>query len=236
MQREWEALQGARLGHALQAWSLREPALKALSPRALLLVLRQATNPDRKDEILAALVRTAARDPLAGRLLIEALLPGLKVIARRLIAQGRDREEVWAAVLAHAWIRIQTYPLSRRPRRIAANILLDTLRLTLRDLDSGRHQDEIPLESIEEAEARPDQVSVDSLVFEAVVEGALSPADAELVVRTRFGGETLAEVAASAAVPYNTVKVRRQRAERRLLVFLGYSPTPRGRQRRRALA
>ena len=39
--------------------------------------------------------------------------------------------EVWSLLLAHAWERICSYPLARRPERVAANLLYDTLRDTL---------------------------------------------------------------------------------------------------------
>ena len=73
-------------------------------------------------------MRQARADPLAARLVLQALLPGLKALAGRLLLEADERDEVWSALLAHCWERIRSYPLERRPARIAANTLLDTLQ------------------------------------------------------------------------------------------------------------
>ena len=66
---------------------------------------------------------------VAGRLLIEALLPGLKKFSRGegFSRGGAERRRTGSVLLARAWERICSYPLGRRPNRIAANILYDTL-------------------------------------------------------------------------------------------------------------
>lgn len=89
----------------------------------------EAANPehaDLADQRLAELVAEAAHDPLAARIVLQRLLPGLVSIARR---RGRQRfaltVRLYNELLATAWIVIRCYPIHRRPQRVAANLLLD---------------------------------------------------------------------------------------------------------------
>jgi len=59
------------------------------------------------------------------------LLPGAKALARRLGWLG-DPHERAAAVTATLYEQIRTYPIGRRPARIAANLLADTHQRLLR--------------------------------------------------------------------------------------------------------
>ena len=55
----------------------------------------------------------------------------------------------------------------------------------------------------------------------AVAAAAISEEEAELILRTRIDGADLRALADEAGLAYNTLVVRRLRAERRLLLFLG---------------
>lgn len=81
---------------------------------------------DGADGRLAALVAEARHNALAARVVLQRLLPGILSIARR---RG-DREwrltlEYYDELLANAWIVIRCYPIHRRPRAVAANLLRD---------------------------------------------------------------------------------------------------------------
>ena len=129
LEAEWPALASGPLLGRLRIWSEQEPALASFAtPQQLLRQLRGLRGDHRaEDEILAALLRQAQTDPLAARVVLQALLPGLKALARRILLEASERDELWSALLAHCWERIRSYPLERRPTRIAANMLLDTL-------------------------------------------------------------------------------------------------------------
>jgi hypothetical protein len=87
------------------------------------------TDPDRSDRILSALARLAATgghgDTLAARVILQLLIPGAIRLGRRLSAMVGDHATSEAVVFAELAILIRTYPWRRRPRRIAANLLLD---------------------------------------------------------------------------------------------------------------
>ena len=77
-----------------------------------------------------------------------------------------------------------------------------------------------------------DEGDVDGLLDRAVKAGALAEEEAQIILKSRIDGVSVEESARLAGVSYNTMKLRRQRAERRLLVFFGHRPVPRGQQNR----
>lgn len=79
------------------------------------------------DSVLGGLIAAClGGDSLAGRVVVQAMLPKMILMARR------DAEHDLGAYLAALWERVQTYPLQRRPQRVAANLALDTLKLVKR--------------------------------------------------------------------------------------------------------
>ena len=135
LEREWLALSGP-VSRRLPEWGAREPALARFrSPDELIRFLLRPGPWAARDAVLAALLAQARVEPLAARVVLAALLPGLKRIAEEVILDARDRDELWQLLLACAWERIRGYPLERRPSRIAANLLLDARR---RALDASR--------------------------------------------------------------------------------------------------
>lgn len=80
---------------------------------------------DEADRALGAVVRRAATDELAARVVLQRLLPGLVAVARRRARRAGSSQRAFDEVLASAWIVIRGYPLDRRPRKIAANLVRD---------------------------------------------------------------------------------------------------------------
>lgn len=235
---EWRRqVAGPQLAGHLAAWRRQAPALASFADAASLMRLfRGDAQPATKDHALHALVEISRTDPLAGLVVLEAIMPGLKRVSRRVLHDPADRDELWAALLATAWETIRRYPLHRR-QRVAANLLLDTMRGTLAALSEGRRgrgRGELTDDVTALVAAEPVDGDVDGLLDVAVEAGAVSAEDAELILRTRIDGFQLVDLAAEQGVAYNTLKVRRQRAERRLLVFLGHRPVPRLPQNRRS--
>jgi len=233
---EWRRqVAGPQLARRLAAWRRREPALASFADAASLMRLfRSDAQPATKDRVLHALVEIARTDPLAGLVVLEAITPGLKRVSRRILHDPRERDEVWAALLATAWERIRDFPAHRR-ERVAANLLLDTMRDALAALREGRlGRGQLTDDVASLVAAEPVDGDVDGLVDLAVDAGALSVEEGELILLTRIDGFRLIDLAADQGVAYNTLKMRRQRAERRLLVFLGHRPVPRRPQNRRS--
>jgi DNA-directed RNA polymerase specialized sigma24 family protein len=81
---------------------------------------RIADDPDRL--LGQLLARQAAGDRLAARVVLQAMLGKLVLLA------ARDPQHSIAEYVTECWLQICRYPLARRPQRIAANLALDTRR------------------------------------------------------------------------------------------------------------
>lgn len=78
------------------------------------------------DAALANLVAIAADDDLAARVVLQRLLPGLiRVAVRRARIVVGGSIAAFDELLACAWMCIRTFPIERRPHRVAANLLRD---------------------------------------------------------------------------------------------------------------
>src|SRR5919204_1240642 len=222
LDRNWRRLVRGVLPQRLRAWARSEPALAAFpEPARLIAFLRSDAAAASKDALLLPLVRIARDEPLAARVVLEALAPGLARLAERVIFEERDRDELWALILGHAWQQIRQYPLERRPRKIAANLILETRRAALAEFTRDRRRRrELPPRPLSERAAAPASADVDTLLARAVAARAISTDEAELILQTRIDELPLRQLAAEHDVAYHTLNVRRLRAERRLLLFL----------------
>lgn len=123
---------------ALDGWSAT-PELAAGSLEDLVSAI-WAADKDDADRGCAALAARAPADETAARVLLQVLRPGLRNLGRRL-ALGASFNDVDHELLALAWERIRTYRVDRRPRSVAANILLDIRKAYVRAVlepDRGR--------------------------------------------------------------------------------------------------
>jgi DNA-directed RNA polymerase specialized sigma24 family protein len=263
---DWrQELSSPLLRARFRVWRDAEPALaRFLDAAAVVRFLRGPGARAEKDAVLCALLAWARQEPIGARVVLEAIRPGLLNLAVRLTRGAQDPDALASTIFAAVWEGIRRYPLERRPRRVAANLLLDTLKVTLRelgresgwraswldlgyfDLDSSEEQGgevegsecgpapgevaAAPEQVAEDVETLLDSADVDALLDGAVRACAITREEAEVILSSRFDGVELADLARSAGVSYNAMKVRRHRAERRLLLFIGYRPVTRGHQ------
>jgi hypothetical protein len=220
LEQEWEVLARRELARALPAWALREPSLRRFdSPSALLRFLHTSESCE-TDVPLRALLAIARTDRLAGRFVLQALLPGLKAQLRR-IARSRARyDELWELLLFYAWEAICGYPLATRPARVAANLLLQVLHDASREFHRARRQPHLqpartaaPTRRPLPARCAPRPLLRASTLRATLGAGVISRRDASLILRTRVRGVPLQVLADEANVPYQTLLKRRQRAE-----------------------
>jgi DNA-directed RNA polymerase specialized sigma24 family protein len=227
LDRDWAALVGgAEAIAALDRWrtvpELLAPDLDTLVDR-----IWDASKAD-ADRACAELARRAPADHVAARVLLQVLRPGLRHLGRRL-ALGASFDDVDHEILAIAWERIRTYPIGRRPRQIAANVLLDVRKRYLRSVtDPGElviTLDHVPARRwphVPSAEHEALDAVVPSLrraharLVSAIDAGAITPLSAAVVWRTRVQQDDDTEVAAELGVGVRTLQRRRQRAEREL--------------------
>ena len=215
-----------RLGTDRRA-ARRLTAVVALAPGATTLADLEhhvrAAGPEDADRVLLGLVTRVVDDgdDLAGRVLLQLLLPGTRNLARRWWALG-DPDERAAAAVAAVYRRIRTYPLARRPGRVAANVLLDAARELRQSVPRVvATPSDRPLAA---AAGRPTG-SADELaevLADAVSAGVVSAQDARLIADTRIAGRRITDLAAAERLSTRTLWDRRQRAERRMTT--AYAP------------
>ena len=224
LESDWAVLASSPLPEPWQD----EPALtRHRTVGELVTAAQRRGDPAASDQILAALVRFAAVDDRAGsdlaaRALLQALLPGAKTLARRLQWLG-DPAERAAAVVACLYERIRAYPYQRRPARIAANLLGDTLQWLLRGAP-GRPRVEVSLDELVEHGVSPEAPSPEvssgeelmALLAWAVVEGHLSREQARLIGMSRIADVPCEQLGTRVGLGAHSLRRRRQRAEQGL--------------------
>jgi hypothetical protein len=124
---EWRRLcRSRRHLTTAQQWLVSTDPVSSLDDVLTLAGFRGSRIDDEADRFLLRLVQRAATDQLAARVVLQRVLPPLVSVARRRgkITQG-GFEEALATLLSHAWEVIRTYPVERRPAKVASNIVRD---------------------------------------------------------------------------------------------------------------
>lgn len=214
---DWNRLIAAgETRHACLRWRREDAALMHVAcAQDLADEIRTAGNPARSDALLFALVRLADNDDVAARTVLQALIPGMRRITQHLAVCG-DAEEIDATVVACAWERIRTYPHERRPRRVAANILLDTRKAALRMCPFPDDREILYPDVPAVTDDRCETENLQSLLQEAVTRHLITGDDAQLISRTRSDGRSIVTEAALQGTTVDALSKRRFRAERRL--------------------
>lgn len=216
LDREWVELAASpRARRALTRWAQHQPAFAGLAD--LEAVLEARRNPNRAPALLAALAALAPDDQLAARTLLQAMVPGLVRLAR---STGNDDPAAVIEMVSLAWERIRTYPRTRGGS-VAANVLMDTRKRYRqhRLIEAPTASRPIDSDPVDERSS-PEQVVLGRLLIDdldhAQRDGAVSAPMLKLILRTRVGGESLAEVAAEQHIEPRLLCQQRWRAERRL--------------------
>lgn len=124
----------------VQRWARTEPDLAGMTRPGDVVDAIDAADNARKNAILLALLRLMRADnELAGRTLLQAMLPGLARLAARTVVKHLNgdpdaAESMRQLVLEEFWEVATDYPIERRPNRVAANLILDTLKRVTRHL------------------------------------------------------------------------------------------------------
>jgi DNA-directed RNA polymerase specialized sigma24 family protein len=204
-----------------RVWARAEPVLSGLDLDTLRSVLLDDTPPvdyEHRDALLAALVRLARTDKDAGRALIICLLPGIKGKLRR-HTHGMNRDDAAQEILTALWRRITRYPLDRRPRKIASNLLLDALHdfITTRKHETAwHHHTALTGEPHDLDTPAPDPGYSPRLMWDAALDAqVLSRPQVTLIDATRLGGLALPDTARLLGVNHEAAKKSRRRGETR---------------------
>jgi hypothetical protein len=213
---EWRALIRTHASEDARVRWADDAVLSRLAhPAAIVEFLRAGVgDPSAKNRLLAALARRAPSDDFAMRTMLQALLPGLVNVAKRL-ARGAADDELEAQVLTEAVYRIRHYPLERRPRSVAANVTLDVFGTIVRDRTRRRAASRRDVVGLPPDGGDP-SVEVVELVSTAWSQGRLATGDAQLLLSVAVGTDTLRRRAEREGVSYGAMTERWRRARDRL--------------------
>lgn len=123
LNREWVELDRQQ-GEIVAGWAVHHPVFANCRGLSEILDVVRA-DPD--GGLYALLSEVATGDERAGRVVLQSMIGRLVQMARRDAQAGVDD------YLAAMWCEIRTYPIARRPVRIAANLALDTLKAVRRE-------------------------------------------------------------------------------------------------------
>ncbi|TDE14060.1 hypothetical protein [Jiangella asiatica] len=199
---------------AVAAWGRHEAGLAGCVGLA---DVERATRA-RPDAVLAALLRLGhGGDRLALRTVFQLMLG--KAVRIAATHTGRDsRASLEHAAVTALWTVVATYPVQRRPVKVAANIAMDTLRLTVGELAHQRHETPAAPRDLRPcrpaAPHSPADLELIELLAWAVDGGVITTEDATLVVDIYAPAPGLAGGSAAAARHGLSWPAARQRASR----------------------
>jgi hypothetical protein len=223
LQTEWQQLRRCPSAVAqARAWSL--PYGSALPIDSLDDVLHLAgygpsTSGHPHDDVLRELVRLAATDHLAARVVLQRLLPGISALARRRTGPGRPHREVLDEVVASAWTVICTYPVDRRRTWMAMGVLREidyrSFRRAHRRLATFVPRPAHTFDTRPAAVHHPSPTDELRELLDDARAAGVGAADLDLARRLARGDST-SEVARAMAVTDRTVRNRRDVLAHRL--------------------
>lgn len=208
---EWRRyVRGREAVAALARWRCVDPVFCSVGNLDELLGWRfrdEQAGPD----VVSLLVRFADEDPVAARVVLQAMLPGLVRLASRC---GEGDPDAGGHILALAWERIRARGAAGRVTS-AGSIVLDVRKRLLAE----RQALPVVASGSLVAPSTEDEV-LSRLLVDAIAEeeraGTISVGSTELLVRTRVEGFRIGDVAALRGVSDHSLLQRRARAERRL--------------------
>ncbi len=171
------------------------------------------------DDVLRRLVQLAATDPLAARVVLQRIVPGLRTLPRRHRVYGARLADVDDEVVGAAWTVIRTFPIQTRCRQVAAQLIGDVgyrvFRLPIRRL--ARFEPH-PATSFDEWQAPdPEQEAAAELdeLLSAADRAGLDAGHVALL-RRLAAGTTTAELAREQRVTERMIRYRRTAAIERV--------------------
>ena len=188
-------------------------------------LLLAGASQDVRDAVWAEVVRRARRDETWKLAAVGMALPAIRKVAGSL-ARGFDGDveeldaEILAGFLAHLIVVDIDAPGIVSKLRWAAYRAGHAVVVAHRR--AAANEEEISETAcLSRPSGHPDLV-----IARAVDAGAISEAEADLISATRLGGVAMEDYAAQLGVSYNAVKIRRQRAEARLVAFIAGARRP----------
>lgn len=182
-------------------------------------LLHPSTPFEARDRVMALLVRRSRR--YGGKwtvALAGVLLPGLRAAVGPLLRSCPDPAELESETLVELLAAVASF---EGEERVAARLMWKA---------AWKAKDRVSREAAAADRRRPAPLPAapprpwghpDFVLDEAVEAEAITRRDADLIGETRLGGQTLAAWARANGVPEGTARMRRMRAESRLVEWIG---------------
>lgn len=245
---EWADLHSApSTSTAVRRWGRTEKALAGFTLPGDIVDAIDAAGTDRTNELLLALIRLFQRGhQLAGRVVLQALLPKLAKTATHAGGMCTSSSDTWAEdrrhiTIAEFWDVMAEYPADRRTNSVASNLTLDTLhRVTgarkppvdlpvdphdFRTDETGNGAQRAWLAGLSTTDRYPvEEITPDSDLLEVIAwgmrGGTISQGEAQLLVASYLPEHTsgfgFADVADQLGLSQAAVRQRCSRASRKL--------------------
>lgn len=211
----------------MQRWGRTEALLAGYRrPADIVDAIDQATPAD-QDALMLALIRlTQAGQQLAGRILLQQMLPKLGRMVLR--TAGTTTDTTWAEdrrhiAVAELWDIIIGYPVQRRPAKVAANLALDTLNRITRTGTSNEepiadiyNEDTIIRHAAADEPAHHLAVNLTQIVTWGINHNVITTEAGHLLTAIYTHGETPTQAAQRLGTNPGTIRTRCSRAAQRL--------------------
>jgi hypothetical protein len=224
---EWDHLAtSTTAAETVARWRRHTPQLAGFTTfETIRQAVHDRAHPQHADQILAALAQLGAvtghGDQMAAWLILQLLKPGAVRLAHHLTPLAGDLDTSQALVFGELMLGIREYPWQRRPRQIAANLLLDCRQRITRARQ--RHHAEVPCGlSIDSNHRQADhdlldnRLAVRHLLWTARQRGMLSAFDVRLLSGVYLDDTPVDQLAASLGRSRSTLYALRSGAEQRL--------------------
>lgn len=219
LQEEWLTLVTTTQDHVAD-WASHCPALTDVT------TLDDVLSAIRRDPdtVLAFLIAEhQAGDHLAGRTVLHTMLP--KVMTQARVGRRRGAENAMDDLVTQMWIQIDRYPLERRPRSIAANLGLDTLKYATTLWTHAERQeatDPTRLNVMLDGQTEDDDsITAREIIALAADRGLVTPRTAAILRAVYVEGLTGAETAEVFGCSTDSIRFHCSKAVRRHLAPLG---------------
>lgn len=233
---EWITLNSTTsASNTVTRWATSEPLLEGFQHPHEIVDAIDSAQPEQQDAYFLSLLRlTQQGQALAGRILLQLMLPKLGRISLRMAA--RDADTLWdedrkQLVVAEFWDIISNYAVDRRPNAVPVKLALDTLhRCTMKQ--PWRRQ-EIPSDDAASFIDRParehdhdsdEPIRLADVVSWGVKQSVISQDDADLMVSIYVDEEKPQQAADRLKVSAAVIRKRCSRARQRLTAALADNP------------
>lgn len=227
LDQEWQSYKGSREARGgLRRWKECDESFDLIHDLDAVVTTARGPRSEGSDEILLALLMMAPTDPVAARVALQAIVPGLGGVARTYRLRW-GREETASMAVAAAYERVLRYSY-HRPGSPMGNLVRD-VRHDLYELRLKEVAQDAALSKVRADHQSGERTSVDteppaeelvSVLADAVGMGVIGRRQAQLIYRRRVLGVSTQTLAEAEGLQPCTIRKHRREAEQVLVASM----------------